>query len=223
MVKHLLLSTLAPIMKWGLIFFTFFTYFAGNAQSKKEILTNIVAKYQVIRELVDSNVLRQHHSTYACQESTETGTLTFYYNSNELKHILHSYTQGHVTYTDEYYIWDRQLFFQFATHQIWYKDHVRKYRKVYPIDVTLTLEERFYFHEETAVKCQFKDYETRSNRNKNPKTQYVRNKTIDCDLSQKVIEKFRLLLTYQEGNEHNACNLPRSIAKLLIDDVVISK
>lgn len=193
-------------------------------QSQKEILRDISNKYQVIRELVHSNALRQFHTDYVCEESSERGELTFYYNSSELKHILHVFTQGHVTYKDEYYIWDDQLFFQFATHKISYNDYKRnKHRKLKKIDVTLHLEERFYFSNEKPVKCQFKDFETRSDNPKNPRTNYVRNTSVACDEADQAIQKFYALLEQHKSEVLNACDLPRSISKSLSDDIIYSR
>lgn len=190
-------------------------------QSRTEILKDISNKYQVIRELVNSNALRQFHTDYVCEESSEKGELTFYYNSSELKHILHIYSQGLVTYKDEYYVWDERLFFQFATHKIVYKDYKRnKFGKLRKIDVALHLEERFYFHNEEPIKCQFKDFETRSNNRKNPRTNYVRNQTVNCDQADKVLEKFYAILEQQELNLANACDLPRSISNSLDNKVM---
>ena len=181
-------------------------------QSKKGALTDIKNKYQLIRELLDSNALRQHHTDYSCKENSENGTLTFYYNGNELKHIVHSHIKGHVKYRDEFYIWDDQLFFQYAVHNVWYKDYERSSSgKLKMVDVTLTLEERFYFKDEQVIKCQFKDFENRSNNPKQVKTRNVRNKNVGCEEAQKAIEKFNLFMQYQNTNIENACNLPRSI------------
>ncbi|MDY8138240.1 hypothetical protein [Aquimarina sp. 2201CG5-10] len=208
-------------MKPTLIILFFLNIHISFGQSRKEILVDISNKYQLIRELVDDNTLRQHHIEYTCEESSDKGSLTFYYNSRELKHILHTYTQGHVTFKDEYYIWDDQLFFQFAIHKIRYKDYERKkYGKVEKVNVTLTLEERFYFHEENAIKCQFKDFETRSNKSKNPRTNYVRNQITNCEQAQKVLLKYQVLLQQQELDLANACVLPKSISKILKDDVI---
>ncbi|WP_299440570.1 hypothetical protein [uncultured Aquimarina sp.] len=192
-------------------------------QNKKEILTDIKSKYSLIRELVDNNTLRQYYTDYTCEESLEKGALTFYYNSRELKHIIHQYTQGYVTYKDEYYIWDDQLFFEFSTHKMKYQDYEKnKKKRIQKVAVVLTLEERFYFHNFEAIKCQFKDFVTRSNRAKNPKTNYVRNQNTDCDQANRVIEKYEVLLKYQDTNIEDACALPRSISKIISDEVMDS-
>ncbi|WP_298540959.1 hypothetical protein [uncultured Aquimarina sp.] len=193
------------------------------AQEKREILADIKSKYLLIRELVDNNTLRQHYSDYTCEESLEKGVLTFYYNSRELKHIIHRYTQGYVSYKDEYYIWDDQLFFEFSTHKVKYQDYEKNRKKrIQKVDVTLTLEERFYFHDFEPIKCQFKDFETRSNRAKNPKTNYVRNQITDCNQANRIIEKYNVLLEYQNMIIDDSCILPRSIAKIVSDDVIYS-
>ncbi len=192
-------------------------------QNKKEILADIKSKYSLIRELVDNNSLRQYHTNYTCEESQEKGSLTFYYNSRELKHIIHQYIQGYVSYQNEYYIWDDQLFFEFSTHKIKYQDYEKnKDRRIQKVAVVLTLEERFYFHNLQPVKCQFKDFETRSNRTKNPKTNYVRNQTTDCGEANRIIEKYNVLLEYQHSNIDDACGLPRSISKIISDNVIYS-
>ncbi len=181
-------------------------------QNKKGALSDISNKYQLIRELLDTNALRQHHTDYSCDETSEKGSLTFYYNGNELKHIVHSYEKGHVKFRDEFYIWDDELFFQYAIHNIWFKDYERNtYGKRKMINVTLTLEERFYFKNKSVIKCQFKDFENRSNRPRRVKTNNVRNKNVGCDQATKALEKFSILLKYQEIKIEDACNLPRSI------------
>ena len=193
------------------------------AQENREILADIKSKYLLIRELVDNNTLRQYYSDYTCEESLEKGTLTFYYNSRELKHIIHQYTQGYVSYKDEYYIWDDQLFFEFSTHKVKYQDYEKnKKKRIQKVKVTLTLEERFYFHDFEPIKCQFKDFETRSNRVKNPKTNYVKNQITDCNQANRIIEKYNVLLGYQNITIDDSCILPRSIARIISDNVIYS-
>ncbi|AXT63530.1 hypothetical protein D1816_25360 [Aquimarina sp. AD10] len=208
-------------MKPTIIALLLLTTYTCFGQSRKSALSDIRNKYQLIRELLDSNALRQHHTDYSCKETSEEGTLTFYYNSSELKHISHNYTKGHVNYRDEFYIWDDELFFQYSIHNIWYKDYERnKSGKLEKVDVTLTLEERFYFENNAIIKCQFKDYENRSNTPKIIKTQHIRNKNVGCDQAQDALEKFNTLLQYQEINIKDACNLPRSITKTEIIDII---
>ncbi|WP_378173020.1 hypothetical protein [Aquimarina sp. SS2-1] len=204
-----------------LLSFCILTSALSLAQEKREILVDIKSKYLLIRELIDTNTLRQYYTDYTCEESVEKGTLTFYFNSRELKHILHQYTQGYVSFKDEYYVWDDQLFFAFSTHEITYKDYEKnKKKRIQKVDVVLTLEERFYFHNFEPIKCQFKDFETRSNRSKNPTTNYVRNKTADCDQTDRIIEKFNTLLAYQNVIIDDECELPRSISKIISDNVI---
>lgn len=192
-------------------------------QNNAEILADIKSKYSLIRELVDTNTLRQYYTDYTCEESLEKGTLTFYYNSRELKHIIHQYTQGYVTYKDEYYVWDDELFFEFSTHKMKYQDYEKnRKKKIKKIDVVLTLEERFYFHNFEPIKCQFKDFVTKSNRAKNPTTNYVRNEDTNCDQANRIIEKYEVLLKYQNINIEDACALPRSISRILSDEVIYS-
>ncbi|MHA7058945.1 hypothetical protein ACWGOQ_0017095 [Aquimarina sp. M1] len=191
------------------------------SQEKKEILADIKSKYLLIRELVDTNTLRQYYTNYTCEESIEKGSLTFYYNSRELKHIIHQYTQGYVSYWDEYYIWDDQLFFEFSTHKVTYQDYEKNRKnKIQKVAVVLTLEERFYFNNSEPLKCQFKEFETRSNRSKKPKTNYIRNQTTDCDQSHLIIKKFNALLNHQNRDIDDACVLPRSIAKVVSDGII---
>ncbi len=199
----------------------FLTSSISLGQNKKGALSDIRNKYQLIRELVDTNTLRQHHTDYSCPESLEHGALTFYYNGNELKHIIHTYHQGHVKYQDEYYIWDDQLFFQYATHNIWYKDYEKsRSGKRLLVHVTLTLEERFYFKDREIIKCQFKDFENRSNNPKKIKTNYIRNINIGCDQAENAIEKYNLLLNFQKMNIEDACNLPKSITNMEPQDII---
>ena len=64
---------------------------------------------------------------------------------------------GHSTYRNEFYIWDDQLFFQYTTQIIRYKDYSKKGKiKSLIKDITLTLEDRFYFKDKKAIKCQIK-------------------------------------------------------------------
>ncbi|GAA4274681.1 hypothetical protein U6A24_08950 [Aquimarina gracilis] len=193
-------------------------------QNKRGPISDISNKYQLIRELLDTNALRQHHTDYSCEETSEVGSLTFYYNGNELKHIIHVYEKGHVKYRDEFYVWDDQLFFQYAIHNIWYKDYERnRYGKRKMVNVTLTLEERFYFKDHKIIKCQFKDFENRSNTPKRIRTNNVRNKNIGCNEASKALEKFDILIKYQEASIDDACNLPRSITDIDPQNIIFQK
>ncbi|MBQ0734087.1 hypothetical protein [Aquimarina celericrescens] len=197
------------------------TYSTCLSQNKIGALTDISNKYKLIRELLGSNALRQYHTDYSCQETLEKGSLTFYFNGNELKHIVHSYEKGHVKFRDEFYIWDDELFFHYAIHDIWYKDYEKnKYGKREIVDVTLTLEERFYFKNHRIIKCQFKDFENRSNTPKRIKTNNIRNKNIGCTQASKALEKYMILLKYQEMKVEDACNLPRSITNRDVQDII---
>lgn len=201
-------------MKSTIVLVFFITSFTSLSQSRKGVLSDIRNKYQLIRELVDTNTLRQHHTEYSCDEAIEKGGLTFYYNGNELKHIIHTYTKGHVKFRDEFYIWDDELFFQYAIHKISYKDYEKNYSgRRQLVNVILTLEERFYFEERNVIKCQFKDFENRNNRPKEIKTNNVKNVNVDCDQAQNALKKFDILLRYQNIEIKDACNLPKSITK----------
>ncbi len=200
----------------------FFTSIICLGQNKKGTLSDISNKYQLIRELLDTDALRQHHTDYSCQETSEKGSLAFYYNGSELKHIVHSYEKGHVKFRDEFYIWDDQLFFQYAIHNIWYKDYEKnKYGKRKMVNVTITLEERFYFKDNRIIKCQFKDFENKSNYPKRIRTNHVRNKNVGCDQATKALEKFAILSTYQEIKVEDACNLPRSITHGNVQNMIL--
>ncbi|MBP2833885.1 hypothetical protein J8281_16940 [Aquimarina sp. U1-2] len=184
-----------------------------SGQKKIGPLSDISNKYKLIRELIASNALRQYHTDYSCDETSEQGSLTFYFNSRELKHILHTYKKGHVAFRDEYYVWNDELFFQYAIHDVTYKDYKRNtYGKRQLADVSLTLEERFYFKDQKVIKCQFKDYENRSDRSKKIKTNHVPNKSVGCDQATQALEKYKTLLQHSHLKIEDACNLPRSIS-----------
>ena len=190
------------------------------AQEKKEILSDIKNKFELINELIANNALRQFHSEYNCNEASENGTLVFYYNSSELKKIAHNYTKGRVKYTDDYYIWDDQLFFHYSTHKLTYNDHYKNnFGKRLRTKVQLTLEERFYFHNEVAVKCQFKDFETQSHHKNNPSSNYVRNHTTSCDDAESVLKKYEALILFQDQNIADSCILPKSIQNIPFDAI----
>lgn len=194
------------------------------AQTIKGDLSDIRNKYLLIKELVETNTLRQHHTNYSCEDLQEKGNLTFYYNGNELKHIIHTYIQGRVTFIDEFYIWDDQLFFQYTTYKIWYKDLEKKrYEKNKLVNVMLTLEERFYFKDRNVIKCQFKDFENRSNKPKKIKTNNIKNINIDCDQAQNSLKKFDALMRFQKNTVEEACNLPKSIYNIESLDIIYGR
>ena len=190
------------------------------AQEKKEILSDIKNKFELINELIAKNALRQFHSEYNCNESSGNGSLVFYYNSSELKKITHNYSKGRVKYTDDYYIWDDELFFHYSTHKLTYNDYYKSHsgRKL-KTKVQLTLEERFYFHNTIAVKCQFKDFETRTHYKKNPSSNYVRNQTTSCDEAANVLKKYDALILFQNQNITDSCILPKSIQNITSDAI----
>ncbi|WP_062060431.1 hypothetical protein [Aquimarina longa] len=183
------------------------------AQSQKSTLYDIKNKYQLIKELINTNTLRQYYTDYQHDKSVKNGSLTFYFNSSELKHIIHKYTQGNTQYKDEYYIWDDQLFFQYSTTKIKYTDYEKKtyQKKRKLINITLTIEERFYFKNRNTIKCQFKSFENRSNNPNKIKTNYVSNIDIECNQAQNVLKKFDLLFEFQKTEIGDPCNLPKSI------------
>ncbi|MEW7279306.1 hypothetical protein ABW636_11990 [Aquimarina sp. 2201CG1-2-11] len=182
-------------------------------QNKKEILSDIHNKYQVIKELMSKDALRQYNTGYTFNISYKKSPLTFYYNGNELKYIEHIYTWGHTTYKDEFYVWDDQLFFQYTTQVIRYKDYRKKgVIKSDVKNITLTLEDRFYFKNRKAIKCQFKSFQNHNDSIKIT-THRVRNITTECDLAENVLEKFDILKKLQAKEVESAKELPKSISK----------
>ena len=104
------------------------------------------------------------------------------------------------------------MFFQHTTYKIWYKDLEKNcYGKSKLVNVTLTLEERFYFKDRNVIKCLFKNFENRSSKLKKIKTNNIKNIIIDCDQAQNSLKKFDALMLFQKNTVEEACNLPKSI------------
>ncbi len=188
-------------------------------QNKEEILSFIDNKNSVINELIDDGGLRQYHTCYTNETSLEKGTLVFYYNSSELKHILHQYTIGRVTYKDVYYIWNDELFFQFSTHTVKYQEHLANTSNTSLVsEVALTLEDRYYFHNGEPIKCEFSSIETRSNRNK-PSIKHNIIEAVDCKMVEKITKKYTSLLQYQNKKVKDPCDLSRSISSIMPEHI----
>ncbi len=160
-------------------------------QSKIEILNDNKDKYALICELISKDTLQQHDIDYTCEDTSEKGTLTYYYNSRELKHILHEYKQDLIQYKDEYYIWDDQLFFGISVKKI--EEHA--------------IEERFHFYNSNPISCQYKNFETQNNR--------VLNESNDCKNASNIIERYDLLVNYQYSDTKGNCIFPKGVLRIL--------
>ncbi len=201
-------------MKPVLVVITLLTTLFSLAQDKDEILSDIENKYQVINEFMSTDALRQYHTEYKYSDTSKKGPLTFYYNGNELKYILHIYVWGHITYRDEFYIWDDQLFFQNTTHTIRYKDYRKKrFGKRTIENITLTLTDKFYFKEGKLIKCEFKNYQNSSTTLKKIRANQMKDISTACDKANNALEKFEILKKFQEKEIKNSRDLPRSISK----------
>ncbi|MFC5044724.1 hypothetical protein ACFSTE_22285 [Aquimarina hainanensis] len=177
-----------------------------ESQDQKGIISDISTKYEVIRELIGSNSFSKENSSYFCKDFTESGIITYYYNSSELKHILHTYTQNHISHKDEYYVWNNQLFFQLTTHTTHYKTYKESPD---PIDITHTMEKRYYFDKEKSILCKVKEYQTKNNQ---PiKTNSVSSKKIRCNQSQDILKKYKILLDYKSKKSTDNCMVAREM------------
>jgi len=216
----MLLSILLPMKTAVLLSFYSLNLTLSFGQSQEEKLSYINNKNEVIRELIDNGALRQYYTCYNCSPS-EKGTLTFYYNSSELKHILHQYTLGRISYKDEYYIWNNELFFQLSTHTIkypGYQDRTVNFGQI--TEVTLTIEDQYYFNNGEPIKCETKSIESRNGQDNTAPIVYTASQAINCKTIDKITKKYNLLLEYQNKHIKNPCDLSRTIPKIIPFDFI---
>ncbi len=194
--------------------------FVSLCQTKEETLSDITNKYLLIKELVSTNALRQYHTDHPCIDPIEKGNLTFYYNSSELKHIVHTYVLNHVKFRDEFYIWDDQLFFQKATHKVRFqnfkKDSLGKEKLAY---ITVLFDEQLCFEKGHLISHKRNCYES-TNTPYIIRPRYSNNIGLKKGEEQKALEKFNALLELQRLKVKGPTELPKSITKKEPQDII---
>lgn len=196
----------------AIIFFIFLPVLATVAQTvdKKAAIREIRERYKIIAEAKKAGKLMEKTINYNCPGYPEDGDLTFYTDNSGLKLIELTFSGGsHFGGIDQYYVWDGKLFFSFYDQSWWNFDmNDEDYSEDSP-PITNTVdnftEERFYFYNEQPIRCLQKNYEVKSSKRDNPKTENVPNEEVDCVNAKEVLQKFRQIMAirnveFQKGD-----------------------
>ncbi|WP_025742138.1 hypothetical protein [Aquimarina pacifica] len=201
-----------------------FISFVSLGQNRKETLSDMTNKYHLIRELIDTNTLRQYHTDYPCQDPIEKGDLTFYYNSSELKHIVHTYILDHIKYRDEFYVWNNKLFLLHASHKIRFQDYKKNtlINIGELINVTVTYDEYLYLKDDTVINYVFDCFENRSDAPEKTNSRSIKSQRIKSGQLDRILKKFNALLYFQKTKIKGPTSLPKSITKKEPQDIIYS-
>ncbi len=191
---------------------------SGWAQQQKEEIEVIRKKHDHIETLYTQNQLIEKEVDYICDENAITdGNLIFGYLENDLKLIIHSFSQGHHYEVNNYYVTNNQLFFYFG--QINDNQDLAEYDE--NTGSLLAVEEqweasefRLYFADGEAIRCLYKSF-TDEDVTDSIKEEFINvadyfeNKEKDCNRlgAKTVLDTFRLLMNLQNLNEEEICKL----------------
>jgi len=191
-------------MKFLITLYTFLVLQLSWGNSSTDILTDINNKYQIIRELVEGNALRQLHTAYQDENNKEKGELTFYYNGNELKHVKHVFLEKNIVWVEEYYIWDDQLFLQY--NGALQKEQEINFNTLQDIDLEYT--GAYYYYNEQPFPCLIDQG--------NAETLVPK---VSCEQAIQVRDKFHSIILENETKLQDPIDFPKNISRRLADDV----
>jgi len=193
-------------------------------QSKKDIIANSNYRYNLINELIDNNILRQYHTTYNYQETTNNGTITYYYNSGELKSIIYTYIKNRMFFRNEFYVWNNSLMYAQNTRKIRYQDfdYTAKEENKPLQCVTTTIKEKYYFDNNQIVHCESSKTNTTSDKIEITEDTTATNPKV-CSENFEVMEKFNVFLSFSKTQIKKPETLPKSITKFAPIDIIYNQ
>ncbi len=192
----------------------FFCFSKSLAQTEKNI-SFIKDKYKIITALLEKEKLTEVVLESECKDNGQNrASLTFYYNNNSLVYMLHSYDQGHNSYTNHYYLDDDKLMFYFSENVSWIWDFECAPKQQEVSNEIWTYEEqRIYFNNEIAQKCLFKTYNERSidqpYEGEGTLSETIKNQEVNCDIVviTQIMKKYNSLRSIQKNTTQNICDI----------------
>ena len=180
--------------------------FLSSSTTIDKDISLIRERYSQITQLKSKHLLEKSVIRYQCPDYPEEGTVTFYADHGEYRLVELSYSQGdHYGASEEYYIWDNQVFFYYFSSAIWSFDFSNSGDATEANTLDTFEENRVYFSEGKAIRCLKKNYEVRSTDEIPLTADKVANEAYDCFEGAAIINKYEQLLQLAESEDVPGC------------------
>lgn len=197
------------IMQYLLCFISFLlSTLSVAAQLHVDPIQDIRQKFSYIMKAKSDNLLTTTEFSYECPYEPGEGTITFFYEGEALRLVEYSFHEGeHYGGTDQYFVWNDELFFAYYDHGSWRFDYENGDFSN-PQTVDEITQKRFYFDNQQPIRCLLKQFERYSRNIHHLASHDVPNQETSCDEAQTVQSTFKLLLEWQDGGKSSdRCSL----------------
>ena len=166
-------------------------------QTPNADIEDIREKYAYITQNLDQ--MRVVQIKIECPTYPESGALTFYYKDEQLRLIVHDYSDGgHGGGENQYFVWNGQLFFYYAQGSYW---TFAQSAGDEPVTVDHVEEYRYYYKDEVPIRYLEKSYSYKStDQNQKPSAQ-VPNEVGSHAAAEEALKDFQKILLF-EGKAH---------------------
>ncbi|MEO1586542.1 MAG: hypothetical protein AAFS00_04595 [Bacteroidota bacterium] len=180
-------SLLLILSLWGIAITSSFS------QTTEADIQDIREKYAYITQNINS--MRVVQINIECPTYPESGALTFYYEGERLRLVVHDYSDGgHGGGENQYFVWDGQMFFYYANGGYW---TFAQSEGDTPVTVDHVEEYRYYYKEKIPIRYLEKRYSCKST-DKNQKTSaQVPNEEGSYGAAEEALEEFQKMLLFE--------------------------
>jgi len=202
------------------ILLLFIPFLNGHGQHNANVFSKIESKHEVISELLNINALRQLHVIYNYEKDVENGSISFYYNGSELKHIQHLFTRDQIEFIDKYFIWDEELIAKSRSYKTRSKTELEKLACDLGKHIK-QFEEYFYFSNKKPIKCTLIISDVIPDINSNiSQINEIRTVNLGCEEIEEIFNTFAILLKKQKNESSRKDLFPKAIPKIVSDELL---
>lgn len=185
---------ITPCMNYFVGLFFLVNAFFPHPGTDPDPIQDIRKKYGYINQALNEGKLHEVSLTYDCPDYPEEGSISYFYENDQLRLIKYGSSDGsHGADEWEFYVWEEKLFFAYQSGGYWTfsgsdeegnpltEDHLHEYR--------------YYFHNESPIRCLEKQYVQKSGQ-PNKSAAEIPNVEVECagpTEADELFSKMRLL------------------------------
>ncbi|MEL6699367.1 MAG: hypothetical protein AAFP89_24230 [Bacteroidota bacterium] len=156
-------------------------------------IEDIREKYAYITQNLDQ--MRVVQINIECPTYPESGALTFYYEGERLRLVVHDYSDGgHGGGENQYFVWDGQMFFYYANGGYW---TFAQSEGDTPVTVDHVEEYRYYYREKIPIRYLEKSYSYESTDKSQKTSAQVPNEEGSYRAAEEALEEFQKMLLFE--------------------------
>ncbi|MGK0388821.1 MAG: hypothetical protein ACI94Y_001553 [Maribacter sp.] len=172
-----------------------------NIAAESDPIKDIRQKFNAINTAKGNGELMMDSIVYECPDYPNYGTVYYYKKDDKVQLIKHSFSDGaHGGRSIEYYLWDNELFFEFIDENYWTFDTNNSSDGTMSNTVDYYTEMRYYFSKGELIKCLEKKFEYKTANKRNPTSNEVSNKEVECKGAELLLKDFYELRELPERN-----------------------